>query len=40
MNALMLSRWRGIYAVTPDEPETARLLAKAARVLAARPALP
>jgi thiamine-phosphate pyrophosphorylase len=30
---------RGLYAVTPDEPDTARLLALASRVLAGRPAL-
>ncbi len=30
---------RGLYAITPDEPDTARLLALAARVLEARPAL-
>lgn len=39
MNESMLSRGRGLYVVTPDEPETARLLAKVARVLAARPVL-
>ncbi len=30
---------RGLYAVTPDEPDTARLIACAERVLAGRPAL-
>lgn len=33
------ARLRGLYAVTPDEPDTARLLALAARVLAGQPAL-
>ena len=30
---------RGLYAVTPDEPDTGRLLARAPAVLAGRPAL-
>ncbi len=30
---------RGLYAVTPDEPDTLRLLARAEQVLAGRPAL-
>ncbi|MDR0715970.1 MAG: thiamine phosphate synthase [Azoarcus sp.] len=33
------ARWKGLYAVTPDEPDTARLLDRAARVLDGRPAL-
>ncbi|WP_068808805.1 thiamine phosphate synthase [Thauera phenolivorans] len=32
-------RWRGLYAVTPDEADTARLTALVARVLEGRPAL-
>ncbi|MDR1063371.1 MAG: thiamine phosphate synthase [Azoarcus sp.] len=39
MNKSGLSLGRGLYAVTPDEPDTARLLAKTSRVLAARPCL-
>jgi thiamine-phosphate pyrophosphorylase len=34
-----LPHWRGLYAVTPDEADTVRLLAKAVRVLAAQPCL-
>ncbi len=33
------SRLRGVYAITPDDPDTARLLARVAPVLAERPAL-
>ncbi len=33
------SALRGLYAVTPDEADTARLLAVAEQVLAGRPAL-
>ena len=33
------SRLRGLYAVTPDETDTARLLALAAQVLQGWPAL-
>ncbi|MDR2093790.1 MAG: thiamine phosphate synthase [Azoarcus sp.] len=39
MNKFNLSHGRGLYAVTPDEPDTGRMLAKVSRVLAARPCL-
>jgi thiamine-phosphate pyrophosphorylase len=32
-------QWRGLYVVTPDEPDTARLLDRVALVLKGRPAL-
>jgi thiamine-phosphate pyrophosphorylase len=32
-------RWRGLYAVTPDEPDTSRLLDRVNRVLGGRPVL-
>ncbi|MCL1824579.1 MAG: thiamine phosphate synthase [Betaproteobacteria bacterium] len=39
MDKIRQSLWRGLYAVTPDEFNTARLLEISARVLAARPAM-
>jgi len=35
----MAERHRGLYAITPEEPDTGRLLSRASAVLAARPAL-
>ena len=39
MNEIRRPLWRGLYAVTPDETDTAHLLEMSARVLAGRPAL-
>ncbi|MHB1373036.1 MAG: thiamine phosphate synthase, partial [Thauera sp.] len=36
---LRASSLRGLYAVTPDEPDPTRLLARVEQVLAGRPAL-
>ena len=39
MNEMRPVRWRGLYAMTPDEADTARLLARTARVLKGSPTL-
>ncbi|MDR1662483.1 MAG: thiamine phosphate synthase [Azoarcus sp.] len=39
MNDLTPSRWRGLYPITPDEIDTARLLERTALALAALPGL-
>jgi len=39
MNKTGRASWRGLYAITPDEFDTARLLEMSARVLAGRPML-
>jgi thiamine-phosphate pyrophosphorylase len=39
MNGIRRPLWRGLYAVTPDQTDTARLLEMSALVLAGRPSL-